>query len=1291
MDFARGLLDFSYGLVAIPRIPTWSLLNSMEFWRVWVIGGMGYERVDCNMHSGCAVFFLTLMTALNLKRKRQRETGSRKIRRLEDGDESCSLSVGSNVEVQDDIEETMKTDDDGDSSLDEDEWGEISPLPTEQTGAEVHGPGTKPQKPPTGEELRVIKDATDLFRSSSFKLQIDALLPNVRPKASRIPPLERFLHTLHGFLMNIPSVSPQHPLAGSRKLLTKNVSVPYSLPLPTEDTKWKVAFEKPRDITLVGSWATKISVKAKDHVPFEVDLAVEMPNELFQEKDYLNGRFFQKRAFYLATIAVAILSKNQLNVDVSYDSLLDDPRLTKLVLLPRKDGSQSDFTKLNARVCIIPVLSPQSPITFHHLSPGHSSIRIHSTLGEDSTASNLPTPIYNNTLLLSLTPKSNLLVTHTFQNESPAFTDALTLLRVWANQRGYGPGTRMCVHGFEARGPWWSALLGLLIAGEERTDIPVSSKRKPLGRGLSSYQLFRGAMDFLSRHNFAQDPVYLKTPEGKHRYAYKEYPENHEVVFVDSSSTVNLLAGMPIGSLQLLRHDALKTLEALDEASLSGDPFTEVFLQDHRDLPIRFDTILRVDISSAKPRNESIHSIMDTGSPAIALITSLDELLRLGLGDRTKTVAIMHPPSPLRPLSQALPSNHDIVLIGLIHNPQNAYRLVDHGPAVDEEDKTKAQQFLDFWGEKAELRRFKDGRIQESVVWDVKSIDERAHVPGLIVRHLLDRHFGVKEDKVQTWQTAFDSVLRLPETISSMYLGSGMSVGVKGAITAFDSLVKQIKGLDDELPLALSNVSPVSEQLRYTNVFGPVPLPASLAQSMPSNARHLAPISIVLEFEKSSKWPDDLRAIQKIKLAFFERIATALMGAIKGIRASVVIGDGVSTSEIIDQAFLEVVTPEGWAFEARIWHPREATLLDRIIENKVDKLPHVMTKVEDKTRGKEHREALEAKELYTRRFIHAPRHHRAIALLSHQYSAFSGTVRLVKRWLASHWLLHGHISEEAVEILCASLFIGDGRHVGVDPDAKVEERARTSGSKERGFASMISFLKDWKWEEGLMVPLYAKDASSSLDGPLPKRSTRGVWRISTELDKEGYIWTSHGPDAMVARRVKDIAKATWACLEGMEQGVLDVKRIFIHPTDDYDVIIQLDQVVLPRYFQNVAINDSLLSRSGNFVNMPPRESVVRPGFDPARLLFNDLQRIYANTFKIFFDSFGGDRFGIVWDPSLKQPRPFRVLGEFSSMPVKKENEKAKDKGLVVLNGMGVLSEIERLGAGLIHEITVQHP
>ena len=56
---------------------------------------------------------------------------------------------------------------------------------------------------------------------------------------------------------------------------------------------------------------------------------------LFQEKDYMNGRFFHKRSFYLATIAAAIKkAKSGLDVDVTYESLEGDPRLTKLVLTP---------------------------------------------------------------------------------------------------------------------------------------------------------------------------------------------------------------------------------------------------------------------------------------------------------------------------------------------------------------------------------------------------------------------------------------------------------------------------------------------------------------------------------------------------------------------------------------------------------------------------------------------------------------------------------------------------------------------------------------------------------------------------------------------------------------------------------------------------------------------------------------------------------------------------------------------------------------------------------------------
>jgi U3 small nucleolar RNA-associated protein 22 len=81
-------------------------------------------------------------------------------------------------------------------------------------------------------------------------------------------------------------------------------------------------------------------------------------------------------------------------------------------------------------------------------------------------------------------------------------------------------------------------------------------------------------------------------------------------------------------------------------------------------------------------------------------------------------------------------------------------------------------------------------------------------------------------------------------------------------------------------------------------------------------------MDIVIEFEKSSKWPDDLKAIQTtgIKLAFFERLASALMESVDGLKANVVIKDGVHTSEILDKASLEIITPDGWAFSGVSTH-----------------------------------------------------------------------------------------------------------------------------------------------------------------------------------------------------------------------------------------------------------------------------------------------------------------------------------------------------------------------------------
>ncbi len=206
-------------------------------------------------------------------------------------------------------------------------------------------------------------------------------------------------------------------------------------------------------------------------------------------------------------------------MDCSYHSLSDNPRLTKLVLEPRPGVTKNDFSKLKAHICITPVLSSSSPISLQRLSPSHSNVR-------SSEETRVPTPLYNTALLTALTPSSHLVSTHALQQEAPALGDALTLLRVWANQRGYCDGSTPGIRGFEGKGPWWVSVLRALILGEEAGK----SKRKPLGRGLSSYQLFKAAIDFLGKgscillgtnaysesatHDFQTQPVFVKTEDG---------------------------------------------------------------------------------------------------------------------------------------------------------------------------------------------------------------------------------------------------------------------------------------------------------------------------------------------------------------------------------------------------------------------------------------------------------------------------------------------------------------------------------------------------------------------------------------------------------------------------------------------------------------------------------------------------------------------------------------------------------------------------------------------------------
>ncbi|KAI9456746.1 Nrap protein [Russula earlei] len=1150
-----------------------------------------------------------------------------------------------------------------------------------EDSSQAYALGNGVNKPPSGMEITAIRAAQDLFMSGSFKLQIDALLPNVRPKHSRKPSLDKFLFSLHACLSSLPPVEPRHPLAASRALSEgslisdasemeqgvrvdgkitplQTISVPYPLPAPTEDANWKVSFEKPENIAIVGSWINNVAVKRSDDEPWVIDVAVEMPpasvrQSLFQEKDYMNSRFFHKRAFYLAIIAKHISDPtSELGVDVYYESKGGDPRLTTLILRPVHDKTRTGLSTLDAVVRIIPTLSTTSPIRRTRLSPTRSNFRVHRLDSTESGHENVPTPIYNAVLMLAFAPQLHVLSVNALKDDVPAYRDALSLLRVWANQRGYGEGRRTCIWGFEAAGPWWNAVLELLVRGEEPCS-KTKSRRRPLGNGLSSYQLFRAALDLLSQHDFSQDPIFVKS-EDDHLFSPEDYLGRYEAVLVDSSC-INVLAGVSVTSIEMLKQDARATLEVLDRNTPAEDAFTDVFLTDHRDLMSRFDLVLLVDLSSATPRRLFVHDILESGSSSSALLASLSRRLRDALGSRVKALSILHPPTQLRAISRALPTGPSTVFIGLLYDQEHAFKIVDHGPVATEAPSRTTEAFRELWGNKAEVRRFQDGSITESVVWDVRHSDERRHIPAMIVRHILALHFGMREDAMVSWQSGFDAILRRPPSMTSNCRGSGF----KAAITAFQKLTSSIKALGKELPLAIVNVSPVSPELRYTSVFAPISVPTGVVSNLPVCSRYVPLIFLNLEFEKSARWPDDLAAIQKLKIAFLERIAQALANAIPDLHARVAVILPAGVPPTADHVQLEITTPDGWAFALRIWHDREATLLDRILHSSPATYPpHDLES------------ARMAHRLYTRRFIAAPRHHRAVAALHHQFVAFSGTVRLVKRWLAAHWLLRLHVSEEAVEVLCAAVFAGVGS-------------ARVPNSRERGFACVIRLLRDWDWLEGIKIPLYgASDPgpdvySSSVVG------AKGVWALMTEPDPDGRLWTADAPDVVAARRIRALAHATHAYLQGVQSGVLDVPGMFVHPEEDYDFVVKLQPAVLPRYFQNVTTTPSILADKHAYTTPTHDEWPLRPGFDPVGTYLDDLTRIYADTAKFFYDPLGGDRFGGIWDPSLTKPMPFRVLNRFSSTPAPREREKSKDCDSVILNEGSVLGEIIRMGEGLV--------
>lgn len=631
-------------------------------------------------------------------------------------------------------------------------------------------------------------------------------------------------------------------------------------------------------------------------------------------------------------------------------------------------------------------------------------------------------------------------------------------------------------------------------------------------------------------------------------------------------------------------------------------------------------------------------------------------ILRQGLADRVK---VMH-------ITPAISGHH--LSVGLIYNPAQSTRVLDMGPPSSEKEATEA--FRKLWGEKAELRRFKDGSITESVVWPIQRPEDAAAIPGLVVQHLLHHHFGFPASAVHCLSSSpgWRGILQVPDQAREATCTPGAErLGFRPILDGYDELYKLFKSLDDDLPLNILSVSPASELLRYSTPFIPHPVDLARLASAPSALRYMPAADLELQFESSPRWPNDLGAVQKVKLALLEKLARLVLQRLRGAEATIALDP--QASDIDDPGALEIVLPKGLAFRVRVHHKREHTLLLRALS---DEAPTFGTTL-PRPPARLIRPAL-AKHL--ERFVYLPAHHQALAPLHHRYPSYSTATRLVKRWFAAH-LLSPHVRAEALELLSASVYL-DPRGNGVP------------ASGVAGFVRVLEVLSGWAGrKEVCVVPVQAAAAgdggriraaadlrreaeaalvtrSKELGTAVPSPLAGGAWALATEEDPTGLRWTRDTPCTLVAARIRHLATSCLAVLQGAEStGELDVKGLFRTPTEGYDVLLHLSSTAGSRGAESVDPVSTVWEEKA-YRNLPQgaTQTGVGVSYDPVGSFVADLQRLYGDTLIPFYDAHGGSVVALLWNPAKEGPRGLKPFLGYSSKPGKSqvsEQQKVSDQ------------------------------
>lgn len=1173
------------------------------------------------------------------------------------------------------------------------------PIPDDGPSIPDHDTGSQNQdtsdpKAPTKAATKLNYTETDLddmvvacspASGVTFPLQVSSLLESTSLPHDKSQELVDFLSTLRSHLLSIPTVERTSLENSTKRLQKLGIGLPFED--PKETVQWSFTFKAPQDIKVVGSWIMQTGVKlAKGKGRFNcIDLMVEMPCDILQEKDYLSNRYFHKRAHYLACLAASLLSSSfAAHFDMSYVNLHNDASKPILLLKPKGAMPSANF---KPSIRLIPSY-PSRVFSPARLSPTRANLK----------PSQKPTPRYNQSVLLDSTAVhfSHLSYFSELGANHSAFVKTCRLMKVWAKQRGfYHPSGASLpdpplIQGYERFGWLISFLVAHVLVGEDENG---KKRGQPMSSvGSDATVLFRQVIDWIAKWK-PNSLIRMRPIDGSSAFVDEGEFAGTGDVLIDPTGQINLLANIPSGALQLLKQAAMHSSTLLKSGY---DVFDPLFLKPLMSFACTFDYHFMVQLS---PRDtERVCQDLET-THTNGAIFAISDTINKACGDRLWGFGFLidnlQNARSIESGSNASTTQDSASLkLGVILNPSQAFNIITHGHSPDT-SPIEAAAFREFWGDKCDLRRFQDGTIEECVSWEVSDPLERLKIVQQIIHWVLSEKLGFADQKQQVisdFVGAFDNlIVEHPHYVEKIYEKDPKCLGFTNVIKAFNEFVKDLKELnkDDFLPLSITSVQPTSEHLRYSSVFIPGPRKMKGYRYQADASKYIPGMTCQLRFESSGKWPEDLEAIQKIKAALLAKISEGMIRKKHAIKSEIVFDP--NALPIGDNVALEVLHSTGYAFVLSICYEREEMLQAKAV-------------ADNKTQGEgESPMALEALATYRKKFIKLRKHHDAIAALQTRFPSFSYTVRIIKRWIASH-MLSSQISIEMVELLASAVYL------------ILEKDQLPPATGSTGFLRFLKLVKEWKWrEKPLLIPLQSSiGVGTSNLTHFPETLVRTVIKnfisirkkdpgfhhstyfIVTEEDLDGsdWLWTNTKPHLntvnqlrphrIVADRIQTLASASLSAIESnLNQQILnfDVRTIFKSPAEDYDFHLVLNVAAMTRIQQSL--------QPQIYENVEPLGIPIEIGDDPISEFVKELQRLHGDTIMFFYDALGGTSIAGIFNPLLLVPKTMKTHNhDYLTKPVSDQPTKtsASTKALVVMDTDATLTSIKTIGTGIIHHI-----